>query len=364
MKKIIFFLLLVLPVILLSQIPEQPSIGDGSAGSPYEISTLGHLAWLSDPANIGEWSQHFIQTANINASETATWNGGLGFSPIGGDAWPYFTGSYDGNYFTITGLTINRPGQNSLGFFSRNYGVLSGIVLINASVVAGNESGSLFGLNAGSISECSTSGNLSGEGLTGGGVGGGGFGGYCVSTSVISKCTSSCTVIMDEFVWGGAFIAYFNGTLENSYCNGSIAKSDGTPYSSFGGLSGFNPNGTVTNCYSSAVVNGGVNTDGGLFPYSSGTCNSSFWDITTSGQTGSACGAGLTAAQMGDPANFIGWDFTNTWVMSGAKDGYPQLQWEANIGGGTATPLNVNWLWLIPVLFLGVFGIRRLRFCM
>ncbi|PLW99701.1 MAG: hypothetical protein C0593_02550 [Marinilabiliales bacterium] len=362
MKKIFFFLLLLLPLILLSQIPEQPSIGDGSAGSPYEISTLGHLAWLSDPANSGEWSQHFIQTANINASETATWNGGLGFSPIG--IGLSFTGSYNGNYYTITGLTINRPGQNHIGFFSSNDGALSGIVLLNTSVVCGNHSGSLFGINAGSISECSSSGNVSGEGLILGSIGGGGFGGLCASTSVISKCTSSCTVIMDEIGWGGAFIGYYRGTLVDSYCNGSIAKSDGTPYPAFGGLSGYNDNGTITNCYSSAVVNAGVNTNGGVIPYSSGTCNSSFWDITTSGQTGSACGTGLTTAQMGDPANFIGWDFTNTWVMSGAKDGYPQLQWEANIGGGTATPLNVNWLWLIPVLFLGVFGIRRLRFCM
>lgn len=348
MKKIMLFLLLLLPFIILSQIPEQPSIGDGSAGSPYEISTLGHLAWLSDPANSGEWDKHYIQTANIVADATVGWNGGLGFNPIGSTSpYPYFSGSYDGNYYTISGLTINRPTFVSIGFIYFNTGDLSRISLVNVNIVGQSYVGSVFGQNSSSVSECYSSGTVNGQDLTGG------IGGLCNPGSVISKCKSSCDVVSTTG-WGGALVSYSFGSITDSYSTGSISGS-----TAIGGLCGYNHGGQIVNCYSSSIVNGGININAGLTLFSSGTCTSSYWDITTSGQTGSACGSPLTTTQMGDPSNFVGWDFTNTWVMSGAKAGYPQLQWEANIGGGTATPLNPYLLWVVPLLIVGFFCIRR-----
>ena len=53
--------------------------GDGTLENPYKIQTLANLYWLSQtPAH---WDKHFVQTANIDASETSTWNSGAGWSP-------------------------------------------------------------------------------------------------------------------------------------------------------------------------------------------------------------------------------------------------------------------------------------------
>src|ERR1700733_7862916 len=44
---------------------------------------------------------------DIDASATATWNGGTGFIPIGNGT--QFSGLFDGQNHTIDRLTINRP---------------------------------------------------------------------------------------------------------------------------------------------------------------------------------------------------------------------------------------------------------------
>ena len=88
---------------------EAPSLGDGTTENPYQITTLANLKWLSMTPSV--WSSHFIQTADINASDTRNWNDGKGFKPIGFDYDNSFTGVYDGLHHLITDLYINRPGQ-------------------------------------------------------------------------------------------------------------------------------------------------------------------------------------------------------------------------------------------------------------
>ncbi|MBN2781467.1 MAG: LamG domain-containing protein, partial [Candidatus Marinimicrobia bacterium] len=85
--------------------------GDGGT-TPYRIKSLNHLYWAS--ANSSTWNSDFEQIADIDASPTADWNGGAGFSPIGTNAANFF-GSYDGAGFTITGLTVDRASENYIG---------------------------------------------------------------------------------------------------------------------------------------------------------------------------------------------------------------------------------------------------------
>jgi len=71
---------------LLSQTSIPPAVGDGSSSNPYQIASLENLYWLA--ANSSEWSKHFVQTANINASSTKicfpNGSGGFyGWTPIG-----------------------------------------------------------------------------------------------------------------------------------------------------------------------------------------------------------------------------------------------------------------------------------------
>lgn len=90
--------------------------GLGTSGAPYQIATLNDLQELSTTS--ADWAVdiYFIQTANIDAIATSTWNDGAGMAPIG-NATTKFYGSYDGQGFTISELTINRPGIANIGMF-------------------------------------------------------------------------------------------------------------------------------------------------------------------------------------------------------------------------------------------------------
>jgi len=90
----------------------------GTAENPYIIENLGNLRWLSECSE--EWwidqdtQVHFLQTEDIDATETASWNGGAGFHPIGHPLEPdntsevTFVGVYDGAEKIISNLCINQ----------------------------------------------------------------------------------------------------------------------------------------------------------------------------------------------------------------------------------------------------------------
>jgi len=83
-----------------------------SEENPLLISNLANLRWLSENESMwgNPWvassiKRYFLQTADIDASETITWNEGTGFSPIGQslyEPWRPFSSNYDGGNFVIT----------------------------------------------------------------------------------------------------------------------------------------------------------------------------------------------------------------------------------------------------------------------
>ena len=92
--------------------------------------------------------------SNINMSSDLTagdiW-GGLGFTPIGGDpstgATP-FSGVFNGSNLTISNLTINLPNNSYVGLFGETVGgSLIGIILTNASITGGSDTGFIIGSN-------------------------------------------------------------------------------------------------------------------------------------------------------------------------------------------------------------------------
>ena len=57
---------------------------------------------------------------DIDCPETVSWNGGAGFEPIGGPFFgPGFSGTFDGQNYTIKNLFIRREGQSGVGLFGR-----------------------------------------------------------------------------------------------------------------------------------------------------------------------------------------------------------------------------------------------------
>ncbi|MHB1014656.1 MAG: two-partner secretion domain-containing protein [Desulfurivibrionaceae bacterium] len=290
---------------------------------------------------------------NIDASATAGWNNGAGFSPImnwtSNSQYSPFTGSLDGQYYTISSLTINRPGEDHVGLFGITAGSsISNVGLVNCSVSGNNFVGGLLGLgqqlnsSRTTISNSYVTGSVSGGSAVGGLVGrnvsgtisnsyatanvngasevGGLAGGISGGTISNSYATGSAGSVSGGGTVGG-LVGWNNGTVNNSYATGSV--SGGT----VGGLVGSN-SGTVNNSYATGSVSGG--TVGGLVGdngYGMGTVSNSFWDTTTSGWASSnlvwdpgtsswvSSSGGLTTDQMKQQASYSGWDFTNTWQI-------------------------------------------------
>ncbi|MDZ7771337.1 MAG: GLUG motif-containing protein [Balneolaceae bacterium] len=146
--------------------------GDGTSGTPYEITTSAQLDAIR-----GDLDAHYILTEDIELS-TATgsggvfYHGGAGWEPIGenGDE---FTGSLDGNGHTISGLYIDRSGDDYVGLFGSlgSGSSVSDLGVEEADVTGDRHVGILVGETDGSITGSYATGEVSGNNRVGGLVG-------------------------------------------------------------------------------------------------------------------------------------------------------------------------------------------------
>lgn len=115
---------------------------------------------------------HYALANQIDASETADWNAGRGFAPIGGDRWSTkdrFTGTLTGLGHSIDNLTIKFDSSNTVrqvGVFSASYGVLRNIGVLNQNISVDrpdrfNSVGGLVGANHGVVKYAHSSGQIS-----------------------------------------------------------------------------------------------------------------------------------------------------------------------------------------------------------
>jgi len=314
-----------------AQTPVLPP-GSGTAGDPYLVSSVDHLAWIS--ANNSSWNKYFRQENNIDASETVSWNGGAGFTPIA-PAFS-FSGQYDGQFYVIDGLAMSRASSDYSAFigYTSSTALIKNLGLTNLSVTGKQYTGGVVGYNSGQVLNCFSMGTVHGYYATGGIVG------YNSAPGSVSASFSTATVTCSTDRAGG-ICGYNNGTgalISNSYAKGNVTATG----SRAGGLLGYNNGGSVVNCYSTGIPTASSST-GGLTggPNATGTTGS-FWDTETSTRTSSpGGGTGLTTLQMKSDALFLsaGWDFeTETgngtadyWSLDGITNGgYPYLKWQEN----------------------------------
>ncbi|WP_185958489.1 IPT/TIG domain-containing protein [Fodinibius sediminis] len=289
--------------------------GSGTAADPYQVETIDQLQVVNQFLDA-----HFVQATNIDASATAGWNGGQGFKPIG-DYNTGFSGSYDGDGYTISGLTMDRTQSNVYGLFGvlASRGQLSNVRLTNIDITTDDTAGGLVGGNQGTITDSYVSGTItsSTNGTTGGLVG--------ENNGVIRKSYSLANVNGRANV-GGLVGTNYYGTITNSYATGNVDAS----LTIAGGLVGNNKS-VIEHSYATGAVSAG-STAGGLVGYedtrfASVTATESYWDTQTTGLATSDGGTGLATSQMQGSAaetNMIGFDFTNVW-QTNAGD-YPSLR--------------------------------------
>ncbi|MGB5217746.1 MAG: filamentous hemagglutinin N-terminal domain-containing protein [Smithella sp.] len=258
--------------------------------------------------------------ANINMSEltnaSGLWNTTTKFVSIGDGITP-FTGTFNGQNYTITNLDINRPSTDYVGLFGTlgSGSSVSNVGLVNGSVTGNNFVGHLVGLNLGTITKAYTTGSVTGNAEVGGLVG------FNIGTITRSYATGNVSGNNDV---GGLAGGNF-GSIENTYAWGNVT---GAPSAyCVGGLVGYIAGpGTVSYSYATGAVIGGAQKIGGLAGKSRnilGTTNS-FWDTETTGQGVSSGGTGKTTADLMNPTTFTdaGWDTTNIWTVAS----YPTLK--------------------------------------
>jgi len=355
----------------------QYSGGTGSPEDPYLISTLADMNQIGQ--NYTDWDKCFKLTADINLSAYT----GTQFGCIGTDNTHAFSGVFDGNGHTISGFTYTAENSYYIGVFGfiSDAGRVENISLVDVNVIGLSCVGGLVGYNNGTISNCNSTGAVTGvdnSGYIGGLVGysggsisncystgtvtGGNYSYYLgglvgVSDGSISNCysTSSVTGGDNSYCFGG-LVGYSGGSISNCYSTGNVAGGDYSHY--LGGLAG-QSNGNISNCYSTGNVTGGDNSNslGGLVGYNSnlfsdsnisncystgmvsGTSNvgglvgyrangtiSLCYFLTTSGPN-DGNGTPLTDAQMKQQSNFVGWDFNDVWHICETTN-YPKLIWQ------------------------------------
>ena len=240
MKTIYLLTLLIFSATLLSD-GVQPS-GSGTQVDPYQVETLDNLLWIS--TNETCWNSYFIQTSDIDASETVNWNDGAGFSPIGLNDSISFIGNYNGQTHSISNLFIDRLYENT-GFF----GFINNCVIRNIELQNSNISGFLYvGILVGysfdsELSNIEISGTINGNLMIGALIG------KSISND-IEDCSSSATVYGGSST-GGLIGSNSNSEISNCYCNGNVT---GTVHT--GGFIGENYYTDITDCYCTGNVEG------------------------------------------------------------------------------------------------------------
>ncbi|MDC7126205.1 MAG: Ig-like domain-containing protein [Spirochaetales bacterium] len=316
--------------------------GDGSSGSPYEISNayeLNNVRYFLDS------TYYFILTSDIDLSSFVSsggyfYNDGAGWMPIGDNTDGLdsnkFQGSFNGNSKTISNIMINATmddvANDAYGFFGYTLGAtITDLSLSGGSVTVSASSANSFGIAS----------------LIG-----------TADSSTISGCSSNVSVAGLEYAYRvGCLISEFRTASICSDCSatGDVSSATGRIggfcYLVYGGstVSGCSSTGVV-NCSGSGVYVGGF---AGIISGSSSTVEKCFssGSITASScdEVGGFCGRLWGYAYIKNSysrcdltgnnyvGGFIGWTFSGTSSSTGNGSGSVETTYSYSTGTVSAT---------------------------
>ena len=239
--------------------------GTGPASDPFLIATAEQLNSIADhPLLMGS---HFALVEDISLAGEPFW-------PIGSRLFP-FTGTFDGQGRTISGLMVRRDAGDNVGMFgvvdgystqirnivlagprieapaSENVGALAGYVsaellakctVTDANVIGGDCVGGLVGYNSRIVSDCHVDGTVSANHSVGGLVG--------YNGATIERCAALCATSGDSLV--GGLVGSNRGSVMSSFASGVTSGTDWV-----GGLAGGGDGlGTFEQCFATGAVTG------------------------------------------------------------------------------------------------------------
>ena len=261
--------------------------GEGTEENPYSIKTSEQLQSLNNcTLHVYYRLDESIDLANVE------------WKPIGN--YKGFYGDLDGDYSTISNLTINRE-EDYLGLFKYNYGKIYNFYLDDVNITGQKNIGALCAVNYGEINEVYIpneqisgvqyvgglvgynnnkikeayieNGTISGNSIVGGLVGytGGSNSEIIDSRTQAGTVTATAITIALEMptatTYNGDNVGGLAGSTEGKITN-SRADMNVEGVKNVGGLTGYNNWGTYTDCIVTGRVNATGDNAGGFIGYS------------------------------------------------------------------------------------------------
>jgi hypothetical protein len=283
--------------------------GSGTMADPYIVATAEHLN------NVRYYlDSHFRQDAPIIDLNVSPYNVLPGWTPIGDNADP-FTGTYDGNGYSIAGMSIETENSGDYGLF----GVINGGTVQNLTVTRTSVNGTPYfyvpyatstGALAGQvvnaiIYNCNSLYNIQGNEYLGGLIG-------KIDNSTVTNCFTEGGVEGYYYVGGFAGLISNSSVIENSYSVSTVTNEGNYT----GGFAGRMLSSTMQYVYATGLTTG--SGAGGLVGLSSsGTVTDSYWDKDTTTQTVTSAvgGEAKTTAEMITSNPYPNWD-TSIWMFT------------------------------------------------
>ena len=272
-----------------------PQNGDGSSNNPYEITNAAELYWFAAQVNSGAMGECaklmndiVIQTGVLNA------DGGLNsgtfeeWTPIGNKTNPY-TGTFDGDGHTISGLYVNSN-ANDVGLFGyMNYdGTIKNVGVEDSYINSTHITGCVGGV-------CATN--------DGG-----------IIENSYNKGTINGTVAASNASVGGVCGSNLqNGSITNCYNEGIIRVTVPIPYANVGGVCGWNNGGTIENGYNTGAVTSEITVVGTIsYANVGGVCGSNGDLLKNCYNEGTVSGMAVEAASNAIVGGVCGWNSSTT----------------------------------------------------
>jgi len=222
--------------------------GSGTAEDPYQIWTAQQMNTIG--SNSGDWGSCFILKTHLDMSGYQ----GTQYRIIGNINAP-FTGTFDGNGYTISNLTYTTMASvDNVGLFGFvQNAAIRNLSLKNVQLSSGGQYiGGLAGQNFGTLANCYVTGSVNGYYYVGGLTG--------QNSGSIHNSYATASVSGTDYI--GGLIGYNkSGAVAASYAAGSISG-----VRCVGGLAGGSYYGTISSCYANSPVQGLRNV-GGLVGY-------------------------------------------------------------------------------------------------
>ena len=272
---LLFVTTMIMPSMMLAKsiTPTRPTIGDGKT-EPYQIGTAEELYWFARLVNgklgnvVQDASANAILTKDIIVNEgvlDAVKKGQVSESdfiewePIGSD-YKAYSGTFDGQGYTISGLYFNNPKASHVGLFGSiqedrndNKAKISNVGVSDSYFRFGELGGGVCGRNYyGILQNCSNSSTVIGNYNYTGGVCAMNWGG------TVRDCKNTGSVRGETKIGGVCGDNDYAGLIENCFNEGTVSGQDYV-----GGVCG-NSYGMIKSCYNTASVSGQDKSVGGV----------------------------------------------------------------------------------------------------